>query len=101
MKHTIETNNKPTLQLIPRDAVATTAYYYWLEAGQPCGSDEEFWLRAEVQLRQAIAAQDTKMVQRPRMNQSAQRPETASSAPTPGSPKANGRKVRRRLVASM
>ena len=100
MNRTIETNNKPKLQLIPRDAVATAAYHHWLEAGQPCGRDQEFWHRAEAQLK-AIAAQDTKIVQCPGTKQPAQRPEPARSAPALGSAKVNGRKARRRLVASL
>ena len=95
MNHTIETNNQPTLQIIPREAVAVAAYYHWLEAGQPCGRDQEFWLRAEAQLNKVVAAQDTKTVQRPGKKQPAQRPGPASSVPAPSLPKVNGRKARR------
>lgn len=31
-------------------AIATEAYYQWLQAGKPAGRDQEFWLRAEARL---------------------------------------------------
>jgi hypothetical protein len=41
-------NTQPTST---NDAVATAAYYQWLKAGQPTGRDQEFWLKAEAELR--------------------------------------------------
>lgn len=33
------------------DAIATEAFYQWLQAGKPAGRDQEFWLKAEARLR--------------------------------------------------
>src|ERR1035438_3543681 len=100
MNQTVETNNRPALQLIPHDVVATAAYYHWLEAGQLCGRDQEFWIKAEGQLRKAITTQEITKGQCPRTNQPSQRHEPAI-APAPFSPKVNGRKSRRRPVGSL
>lgn len=32
------------------DAIATAAYYHWVNAGKPAGRDQEFWLQAETEL---------------------------------------------------
>ena len=89
------------MQSTPRDVVAVAAYYHWLKAGQPYGRDQEFWLSAEAQLCKAATSQNTIKVQPTGTRQPAQRHEPVSSAPLPGSPKVNGRKARRRPVASL
>ncbi len=33
------------------DAIASEAFYQWLQAGKPYGRDQEFWLKAETRLR--------------------------------------------------
>lgn len=33
------------------DAIATAAYYHWINAGRPAGRDQEFWLQAEAEIR--------------------------------------------------
>jgi hypothetical protein len=32
--------------------IATAAYYQWVNAGCPAGRDQEFWLKAETELKQ-------------------------------------------------
>lgn len=43
------------MQVTETTAIAEAAFYLWLAEGQPHGRDQEFWLRAEKTLSEAIA----------------------------------------------
>jgi len=43
-----------SIEQTKQDDVATLAYRLWERAGQPTGRDIEFWLQAEVQVRDQI-----------------------------------------------
>lgn len=47
--------NTHTSPIAP-ETIATEAYYHWLNAGQPTGRDQEFWLTAEAALRSQFQA---------------------------------------------
>jgi hypothetical protein len=91
----------PTLELrpLPHDAVAVAAYFQWIKADQPAGRDEEFWLRAEEQLRKTMAPQSAAKGARPETDLAAKGTRPASRVPACGSRKTNGPKVSRRLAA--
>lgn len=40
---------------ITHDMIAQRAYFIWLNSGRPQGQDRQIWLRAEAELRTAIA----------------------------------------------
>lgn len=40
---------------ITHDMIAQRAYFIWLNGGRPQGQDRQIWLRAEAELRNAIA----------------------------------------------
>lgn len=50
MQTPISTPNTPA-NASSADAIATAAYYQWLQAGRPAGRDQDFWLKAEAQMR--------------------------------------------------
>lgn len=42
----------PSTRIIPHDQVASLAYKYWEERGQPNGTPDEDWFRAEHALKE-------------------------------------------------
>ena len=45
--------------------IATVAYQLWLDSGCPVGSDQEYWLRAEAMLKNALVAKCEDLSRRP------------------------------------
>lgn len=48
---TTHTTHNTSATTNPSDTIATEAYYQWLKAGKPPGRDQEFWLKAEAEMK--------------------------------------------------
>ena len=47
----MQTSNTSRTSSHTPEAIATAAYYHWINAGKPAGRDQEFWLKAETELK--------------------------------------------------
>src|SRR5512137_745053 len=94
-------SSTPTLQFLPHEVVAEAAYYHWLKAGQPSGRDQEFWLKAEAQLRKAMAPQGSAKVKCVETKPDGEGPEAPGNGRVAGARKASGRNGRHGLKVSV